>query len=89
MGKCRKASKRRRQPQCLWCEHIVRRGVDQHLKRCQVFQTAVTGAMERNAESWTVGQFLGIPRCVQFPHSGPCCGRYDEEGNLTGFCPPP
>jgi hypothetical protein len=38
MGRCRKASKRRRQPECSWCEHTVRRGVEQHLKRCQVFR---------------------------------------------------
>lgn len=89
MGRCRKASKRRNRPECDWCEQYIRRGMQQHLKRCQVLGAAVIQAQERENEAWAMGQFAGIPRCVQFPYRGTCCGQYDEDGNLTGFCPPP
>jgi hypothetical protein len=48
----------------------------------------VRKAIEYGNDAWAATQFYGIPRCVAFPYSGPCCGKADEEGNLTGFCPP-
>ncbi|MFE9834000.1 hypothetical protein ACFYP4_02455 [Streptomyces sp. NPDC005551] len=49
----------------------------------------VRQAQEYENDAWASTQFYGIPRCVAFPYSGPCCGKYDENGELTGFCPPP
>lgn len=36
MSHCRKASQRRNRPECPLCTHYVRRGIAQHLKRCEV-----------------------------------------------------
>jgi hypothetical protein len=89
MGKCRKASKRRRRPECDWCEQYIRREMQQHLKRCHALTAAVIQAQEYTNDAWMMGQFFGIPRCVQFPYSGACCGQYGADGSWAGFCPPP
>jgi len=90
MGKCRKASRRRRRPECVWCDQVIRRSMDRHLERCQVFSNAVVQAEAYTKQAWVWGQFARIPRCVMFPYdTQPCCGRADADGNLTGFCPPP
>ena len=58
MGKCRKASKRRSRPECTYCQHTVRRGLEQHLRRCHA---APPGEFYEEWEVQYFGESWGAP----------------------------
>lgn len=54
------------------------------------YEATLLQARKWESDAWTEAGLLdGIPRCLMFPDRGPCCGRVNADGTMTGTCPTP